>query len=284
MRERFNTDQPAWYHLDAGKGIIDVNVHKSAVSSFSQIDPSDAEWYKAYHKLREPFIPYSADREWGFGPRIQTDENADPNWVTLKCPLPISAGGALDHEGQYLTSATLQLLFSRLNKFQGEVSSETLQMLLVQLSPCQRMPARSGIYADVKPVLSIWLSENMNGKTEGAISSTMLESYKRMFGDRDYVTGNDFLPNMSPPNLISFEYPSSGCALEPSLRDSYSETVDFKMGYMLIPHNVDYPWQQLTLLSGAAKLSYLATSAVYRGVLINTISRRGATGGFGLLS
>lgn len=56
------------------------------------------------------------------------------------------------------------------------------------------------------------------------------------------------------PKWVNFSCPGNACGLDPE--DYYEKSLDW--GYQLVPHNVDSPLQQLTLLAGVAMLYQLA--------------------------
>lgn len=261
MLERYSPkDVPAWYKLDAQEARITMSVHKQALSDINDRFSEVARGYQEAFKLPHAFVPPSSDREWGFGPVISEREDiVGSDWLIYECDLPsFTQNGETDWDSIYETAATLQVLLRNLKSFDNALPASTPQMIEVSLRLGERGQQYGGMLGTtVRPALVAWLNQNIEKDREPVIAQAMKEAYFKMRlveGDgRDYLEGN-FRVLIRDPKWINLDCPGDSCGLDP---ENYDNT-DIAYGYKLRPHNTDTPLQQLTLLSGLAKLDKLA--------------------------
>lgn len=261
MLERYpSKDVPAWYKLNSQEAKITMSVHKQALSDINERFPEVARGYQEALKLPHAFVPPSSDREWGFGSVIsEREDKVDSDWLIYECDLPsFTQNGETDWDSIYETAATLQVLLRNLKSFDNTLPASTPQMIEVSL----RLGGRGQTYggylgARVKPALAAWLNQNIEKDREPVIAQAMMESYFRMchtIGERREYLERNFRVLIRDPKWINLDCPGDSCGLDP--KDYYNK--DIAYGYELRPHNTDTPLQQLTLLSGLAKLDKLA--------------------------
>ena len=258
---RQGVDMPAWYKLDANQGIIDINVHKKAAIGTNIFNLDDLAKTQQYLHLPNEFIVPSSDHEWGFGPILAQVETDDKDWIDYKCQLPKPTGTKeIDWDNLYSVSATLQVLFHYLSRYQTErltTGSNTPQMQLVELWSRKRgEPYGGGLTVEVLPALCKWINANINNELQArSMKKSMIESYRQMAGKVHFFEDISFRVSLQPTKSIHLDVPGESCGLD----SAYSTGNNLDRSYRLVPHNTDTPLQQLSLLSGVAKMDKLAS-------------------------
>lgn len=257
MRERGrDLEVPAWYKLDANEGNISLSVHKQAIPQLIEQLPRVAKGYPEKLELHKAFTPPNSQREWGFGPVLsEREDKENPDWLIYSCSLPAyKKDDGIDWESLCETSATLEVLLRNLFVTENRTDSKSPQMMEVHLFSSKKPSHSSTLNAIVRPSLAKWLNTNVNTGKGPVIAQAMKEAYFRMFEVERDLFDHNFRVMIRDPKWINITCPGDACGLDP---ESYND-LDLDVGYELQPHNVDGPVQQLTLLSGLAKLDNLA--------------------------
>jgi hypothetical protein len=259
---------PAWYELgftEKGKSLL-VSVSPSSYQSLISRISADLP---VVAPLREEFglpafVPPTVEH-WGFGPIVQRAPEIQPEWVTWQCPLPqfvpSTPKGRRDLEAEvdwpklWSVAATLHILFAALYGIKDKGSCPKAQLLECALTPGHGL-GQCGIWVGVSPALRRWLSQQPQGTAHPILGAVMQTAYKQMYGLKKLSAHDQrtIYALTQQPGVIMFQTIGDACDLGSGGRWE----LDQAEGYLLSPHNVDSPLQQLTLLMGAAAMYQLA--------------------------
>jgi len=251
IERRSSQDIPAWYNLETNGDQFCVSVHKEAISG------SDDYYQRVLRlfadlNLPDTFTPPTADKEWGFGQIIQEYQHPElADWLVYKCKIP-----SLEKKDSLWpiileTTATLALIFRQLSRIKTPTDSKFPQLMEVNLEV--NLNGEHPISAEVRPAFLKWVNFHIGRGSETEVAQVMLENYKRMCGSKD-VFDYHFQVQMKHPYDIYLQCPGNACGLFPAGR--YRS--DKLEAYEMTSHNVDTPFQQITLLVGIAKFNQLA--------------------------
>lgn len=192
--------------------------------------------------------------EWGFGPVIQTDADGEQTkWI---CNLPkYNRLSQNDWTIPRATSATLMATFLVLGMAKDVSGEDKNQLLHIQLATSKEVG--NGLIITLGSSIVPWLNSFPDQYFHEELQETMKIAY-------DHLTGEPtdkyfFRALFRQPKWVNLDCPGNACALDP---ESYSDE-SLELGYRLLPHNVDSPYQQLTLLSGVAAMHAEARKAGY---------------------
>lgn len=257
MLERgLSRDVPAWYKLDANKGNLSLSINKQTLPQIKEQLNRVAQKYQDHLSLNHPFTPPSSDREWGFGPVLSEQEDKENSgWLIYTCSLPAyKKAEGIDWDSLYETSATLEVLFRNLLIAENQTDSLSPQMIEINLITGKKSSYGGTLSAIVRPALAKWLNINVDTKKGPVIAQVMKDAYFRMFDTDKELFDHNFRVSIRDPKWINITCPGNACGLD----QEFPASSGLDVGYELQPHNVDGPVQQLTLLSGLAKLDNLA--------------------------
>ena len=192
--------------------------------------------------------------EWGFGPVIQTDSDGEQiKWI---CNLPkYSRLTGYDWTIPRATSATLLATFMILGMVEDVSKEDKNQLLHIDLAISKE--AGNGLIVTLGASFVPWLNSFPNEYFHEGIVETMKAAYDHLTGEP--TSRYFFRAWFRQPKWINLDCSGNACGLDP---ESYNnESLD--RGYRLLPHNVDTPYQQLTLLGGIAAMHAEARAAGY---------------------
>jgi len=253
LERRSNQDLPAWYTLEIQDKQFRLSLHKQAIVARSDYFRRLTRLYDDMH-FAHPFILPSADREWGFGPVIAESQHPElSDWLIYQCNLPAYLKNKeIDWNSIFEVAAPLSMIFRQLSTLQLATDSGFPQMTEIRLDSSRSN--ENPIFVDVRPALSKWIHNNIGRGQEPVIAKVMQNTYVYMHGSQ-YVHDYNFNVWFRQPHRIDLQCPGNACSLNPSAT-YYSDRIG--EAFELTPHNVDDPIQQLTLLSGLAKIDKLA--------------------------
>lgn len=249
---------PARYHLATENHGLLIAVHKKSIPSEDCYDPDQTEKVAEQNDLPEDFIPPSSDREWGFGPVLREEQSLNPEFVIYTCDFP--KRGKENSDEIWSTAATLMLFFHALN-FSKESGSEVKQNLAVRMVLDRKKSYYgAGLGVELYSPLTIWIERNFNQERQISVKETMINAFHQMWNNQgdQHVFDRDFNVSVTKPDLVHLSVMGDACSLDPD------EFIHNGYGYDLTPHNTDSPIQQLSLLTGVAKLEELATNRYFR--------------------
>lgn len=204
------------------------------------------------------FIPPPND-ELGFGPVLSRVEESRPGWVTWRCAMPACKKKfEIDWNRLYAISATLNVLTTSLSIFDGKTEEVKPQLICVRITTMHG-PHGGSLSADLSKALLPWLSSQPDNSRNIDIQTTMRNTYERLSKYKvPSLSFGRFDAMMRQPHWVNLSCPGDACGLDPE--DYYTRD---GRGYKLLPHNVDSPVQQLTLLMGLAVMHDQARKAGY---------------------
>ncbi len=206
--------------------------------------------------LGEFILPFS--RQWGFGGCIHTSLIEGAVLWNFDLPKRTSGFGQEDDtffKALFEGSASLQLLLRVLNMIEVRHHSRS------QLLSIYGIKSSSGDYGCVFTValskkLCTWLVAQDNSSIESlgnAIKVAMMRAYQNfsVFGISQANDISFCVQLESGSKFVHLSCPGNACGFSP--HDRADENDD--EGYELVPHNLDTPMQQFTLLAGISELS-----------------------------
>ena len=206
--------------------------------------------------LGEFILPFS--EQWGFGGCMHASLTESTVLWNFDLPKRTSSFGVEDDtffKALFERSASLQLLMRVLN------SIEVRQHSRSQLLSIDGIKSASGDYGCVFTValskkLCAWLVGQDNSSMESignAIKVAMLRAYQNfsVFGISQANDISFCVQLESGSKFVYLSCPGNACGFSP--HDRADE--DDNDGYELVPHNLDTPIQQFTLLAGISELS-----------------------------
>ncbi|MDE1970190.1 MAG: hypothetical protein KGI50_01265 [Patescibacteria group bacterium] len=260
----------SWYELDIVGTDLIIRIHDMVIPHVKDILLAcTGQLLHTETELSLPaFLPFGTDAQWGFGGCVECKPGKPEKkrWVTFYAPLPVvSKTGALedtDWSGAYALSATLNILFYALNACAGIVRAGTPQHCCVSLSTRKAMYGCS-LSCALSSGVGIWVSREPDDaapyqknrkQVRPEVNDAMARVYQHMMGPPKYPE----LPCRAKayfvgPKWIHLDCPGDACGLDP---ETYASP-KLNVGYRLVPHNVDTPMQQLTLLAGIAAVMAL---------------------------
>lgn len=262
---------PARYHLATIPGVIQIAVNKSVMLTPTAFSRELTSAIQEELKLPEPFNPPSADKEWGFGPIIQQNEQPGSEWVIFNAGLP---DVDIDQTRAFAVAATLGLVLSVLNQSDIESLAQSPQYSKVELSNSRGGFNSNPMYVGLFEPFVSWIKD----KTEEEMTPPVLESMRSALAKLRPQSAS-FLQDRirlrkSHTGLVNFYAPGDATALGSFERPEYESTgstegpisAGFKrtLKHGLSPKNLDHVYSQLVLLAGVAKLEELATGGYFK--------------------
>lgn len=245
-------DVPVRYQIgvgEPGRSLL-LSVHPQAVDDFlymlikPELPPVISQIQR---ELTLPdFIRPLADT-WGFGSVLQSRLRED-GWNSWECDLPKLRNPGkfgVNWEIAYATSATLNMFFRFLGSLKLEIYSALPQLMDINLIT-QTGDHGGSISITLGKAILPYLASKSDGSSP-QIEESMRSAYDYMFGRESF---GHFRAYFRESRYIHLDCPGDACGLDPSHMASPSKD----KGYKLLPHNVDSPLQQLTLLMGVAAL------------------------------
>ena len=272
---------PRWYGLswDAQSAAIVLSVHHDMVPLVEKCLTPDAPIVR---EMKEQFGFTSFDKDFGFDGTLMPMADGDGAWIKFSATLPVvfqlldvpcSAcngsgedsffldqkcgwcyGTRKDHLFDWLPayalSASMNVLFYLLEYPEIQTTSDLFQLMTIRLATDHGMgmSALSGLYGI--PVVR-WLGSRQAPYAVPEMVLAMRQAYQRMLG-RTELRHGDFRASVdSEGGWLNMSCPGDACGLNP---DHGNFSVGKGRGYRFLPHNIDNPVQQLTLLTGLAAL------------------------------
>lgn len=255
---------PTIYELGIGEASTSllIRIHPKVKDGLFKYLSEDNRLIPIYQQeLNLPdYIPPSAEwMGWGFGPVLSSREDND--WLTYQCELP-GASQNIDDEvdswrARHSISATLAILFKGLDMPEVITNADSQQLLYVGLDIRKGMHGGS-FYIALGKSLMPWLSLQPDNSRHRVVEGVMRASYQQMIGkkmppgEEIYLSDYYFNATFRKPSLVYLSCPGDACGLDPEY--NASSKIGEGESYLLVPHNVDNPLQQLTLLMGVAAL------------------------------
>lgn len=271
---------PRWYGLswNAENATIVISVHRMLESLLKRSLTPDTPIIST---MKEEFGFATFHRDFGFDGALMPA--GDDKWIRFSAMLPVIfhllgescvvCGGSgkdefspdrdcLHCEGTkkehifdwlpaYALSASLNVLFCLLEYPEIQTISNLPQLMTVQLATGHGMGASalSGMYS--VPLVQ-WLARKQPPYAIPAMELAMQQAYQWMFGRKGVLRYGDFRASVdSEGGWLNVSCPGDACGLNPD-HSGFSGVKG--RGYRFLPHNVDNPVQQLTLLAGLAAL------------------------------
>lgn len=256
-------DTPAVYDLDlveGNKGLI-IKTHPQATGYLeSMLGRTDVPMTIALEKELSltKFIPFGSKR-WGFGP-ILRHTGEDNGWMKWQCNFPKGKRPGIDWQALFEVSATLNVFFKCLGWQEKTIDSPYQQLLHPSLVTDRGMHGGS-LVANLGKTLLPWISSHPDNSRRTDVEKAMRDVYMYTSGTRIKEDEQYLYRVMAwfrQPCWVNLSCPGNACGLDP---DNYD--YDPRRGYILYPHNVDSPIQQLTLLSGLAAINMAARADGY---------------------
>ncbi|NMC36652.1 hypothetical protein GYA49_06470 [Candidatus Beckwithbacteria bacterium] len=242
-------DLPAWYSLDTTENRFLLSVHKQGIIGSAEYYQLLINFLYSHINTQCPFIPPSADHEWGFGPIISEYQHPSlSDWLIYECSLPTPQGGE-----EYRVASTLSMIFRQLSEIKHPTNSNFPQMLEVHID-VDSSGRQHSIFVKIRPALSRWLDFNAGKGRELDIIKVMREVYILMRGSVEYIRKSNLNATIRSCE-IKLVCPGNGCWLAPAATP-YGQRVG--EAYEMTPHNIDDIVQLLTLTVGVAKVDKLA--------------------------
>lgn len=245
-------DAPAIYDLEPSEGgkTIIIRTPESVAEYISSILKPELDFLKHFTtKFQIPDFISPSHLEWGFGNVFKT-EYTDDDEVAWICELPGNTQKGDGYEPTRAVSATLSVLFSvyGLAYEDAENNSAKKQLMGVDLVTDYGLHGGS-IEVALADAIVPWLSSFPDNHNHEGIGETMRAARVHMLREDTFGLMR-FMAWFRDPKWVNLGVPGSACGLDP--KDYY--VGDPKQGYKLLPHNVDGPIQQLTLLMGVAQM------------------------------
>lgn len=263
MRDILCEHVPVVYEIGVGEDqtSLMVNVHKKAFEYASEIlgRPNVPLASALRDEFRLPeFIPPSAEN-WGFGSVLSKADSDRSDWTVWRCALPArKKKHEIDWGTLYGISATLNVLTVALSIFEDEISAPKPQLLCIRLFT-MRGDSGGSLSAEIGRAMLPWFSTQQDNFQHAGIQTIMKNTYERLTKYKvPNVSFGRFDAYFRQPYFVNLSCPGNACGLDP---EDYFERKD--RGYKLLPHNVDSPVQQLTLLMGLAAMHDEARKAGY---------------------
>lgn len=242
-------DRPCFHEIETGER------GKSIVIS---VDPQAAKFIQ--EALSKPDIPIVEDLEqrlglakfipptkddWGFGPVLQKISGGNESWVSWQCAFPEDKKlPEKKRSFPFAVSGSLTVLYLVLDLFREASAEDKKQLLYINMAAGREM-ASNHLDAWLGKSLMPYLASFPDHHLHKGVEETMRVTYEIMTGDKD-IFPSYFAARFRQPNWLNLSCPGNGCGLDPE----YYRTDG--RGYTLLPHNVDTPYQQLSLLAGLA--------------------------------
>lgn len=259
--------QPCSYELSLLKerpGII-VSVSPNALLKLeSELSTSSTMVQSLQSRgVSSEFVPPSSSA-WGFSEVLVPADCPYSNWSAWSCSWP----HALDLSSRDCTSLreiafTLVILFESL-MFIDETESNRFQLLECQLDSGGDSLGRWGLWAGVSAPMVQWLLTFPVETVHQQATDGMLAAWRHMTGDTDCLETSLTCAKNNHPGAVLLRCPGNACdlAVDGNEVGRIRQNCERDVGYVLTPHNMDAPVQQLTLLTGLACLYEQARKAI----------------------
>lgn len=272
MRDIMTQDVPAWYELSwndsAENPGFEIRIHK-LVDKFLRRDEflRRPNWVaedlakKLKSQQISPFTPYD-EESWGFGKILILEErrHAEEIFRSWKIDIP-KFDSDKEYNNYWDLSATLNVLFYHLSLVKFESSEDEWESPFPQLATIENMSTFPDLYGagfnvKISKAFLPWLSVQVDNERIDAVETVMKDVYYYMSPDgyRSSFIDSDFSAYVGEPYWVHLNCPGNACGLDPG--GAYYS--DKNEGYKLVPHNIDSITQQISLLSGIAKICDLA--------------------------
>lgn len=245
---------PAWYEVGLAEGCkaIIVRLHRQTAAYVKRRLTRSSPFVLGLTKeLKIPeFLP-PTEEAWGFGMVLVPALEERDDWMAWQCPLPV---WTKEHwTSAYAVSATLNVLFTCAYSLEEPTVSPMPQLL--QLSFCTFRDMHGGsLNVEVAAALSAWIATQPDNSRNEKIEEAMKRAYQQTYRSRmSELDTHRFRAWFRQPHWVNLTVPGNACGLDPKDYDACPGH-----GYTLLPHNVDSPFQQLTLLAGIAAMHDLA--------------------------
>lgn len=193
---------------------------------------------------------------------VPTTQPSANHWVRISCPLPRSTieGRSSAPEDAGLTKLRLILsAVSHKSAHDGSIAEQQLLSITYMASGSGPGYHRAGLVCGVSPVMSNWAQQQSQERFEG-VGRIMRSAYNAMvFAEAKERSLSCFSIDLLPSGVLFLNCPGNACGLgRPADGELYPGR-----GYELRSHNVDFLFQQLTLLMGLAAIHDLARADLW---------------------
>jgi len=256
---------PARYHITPTETGIAVAVNKQTIPNFKIASAGRMDEIARYLKI-PPFIKPSSDHEWGFGPVFKETQSPNPDFVLYSCDFPhVFDKKQYNADGISAVLQSLSSLFTFIGFSDGISNSPVEQQMDIDLDLDRSATLYvAPISAEIYSTLVKWMRNNLNDSVASQIKESMKIGYLNMWNDKVYTPHvSEFRLFWNNPKWLILAVPGDAADLGPNMHQIYDESEN-ETGYRMTPHNVDSPHQQLTLLTGLAKLDEIATDGYYK--------------------
>jgi len=218
-----------------------------------------------------PLFGADSLEEWGYGGSFQLAQLPDYfEWIVPMIDCRVWEERNLEHERLFpniedynlrydysrlfVAACSMWVLLSSLNFVDIDEDDGPRQLLNINSMNFELGMSGCSMSAVISERLCRWLENLSDNSAKSKIGSAMRLAYEQMMGRNEYLDHQNCV-RMRQPQWIFLDTVGNACGLFP---DDY--TVYEGRGYKLLPHNVDTPAQQMTLVCGLAKLYELASS------------------------
>ena len=255
-------DRPSIYHVRPTVKGLSIEVFEAIKPNTESFREQPIDLRQNALGLPEAFIYPSDNHEYfGFGPVLTQTEHTKPDWITYACTFPVAKSErktTADWDNFYATTATLKVVFDYLHQQPSNIGSSIPQLMTADISNDRERHGNYGnpLRVSIQPALVHWLDEHMDRAEE--ISNNMSQAMQTLYTHMeptlsDSVIPWDFQVRITRPTQLTLDCPGNGAGLDPGTR-----RIKDGNGFTLYTHNGDTPIQQLTLLTGIAKLNEMA--------------------------
>jgi hypothetical protein len=234
-------NRSVWYELgyDVSTGVFTIQISRIAWQFMNLLTP-DAPVIRSLRIVFSlPNFIFSDNQSWGFGGVFSKKEEGE--WIVLSC--------SFSKINLYQVCISLKVLFIVLSLFKETEEKKKDQLITIE-EMCTTRGGFGGfaLSAHIFPALFEWIEKQGGNSEDLRVIQSMRGVYKTLGLPADRF--ERFELDINPGPLIDLMCPGNACWLNAYPRDPCS----IKRGYMLNPHNVDHPVQQLAFLAGLATM------------------------------
>jgi hypothetical protein len=262
---------PAWYELSLDNLCLIIHLPKTTLDQMKKFLTDETPIVKALGSRRNmrllPFVS-AVEEKWGFGSVIMTEAGIRPDWVQMKLILPLIGRPLREEKNDkiavcnwplaFSAAATLKLIFEVLVAFPAETTISSSQLTVIEGMNVAADLNGGAFSVLLSRRLIEWIRKQIgqgDWLNDEKTAKTMRDSFYFMFPPEDNgLFDSEFHVWVRRPKWLNLSVPGNACGLDP---EDYSNP-DSHNGYSLLPHNVDTPLQQLSILIGLAKIHELA--------------------------
>lgn len=249
---------PRWYDLRIRDQSFVLKIHPEVVEEIRGRVERIVD-----HKKLERFTGrvFAKRGRWGFGATFRTLTIDQSDWLVVECKLPFG-----ENKKAKDCARTLALLLQAARFCENEIhtSSQNQQLLVVTGLLGEDTQSGWDLSLDIGKKLFAWTLANSKQMNKEIIDE-MKKVWMRLEGRRTlkHWAEDKFQAYLHPNGGLYLQVPGNAADLCPAIGSELGSFDDLKEsdhynGYCLVPHNIDSPLQQLSLLAGVLKLQDVA--------------------------